>query len=443
MAEYIYIREVNQTSVHIGRTVNPADRYTLGADQTIEDFKEYLHIFECQEGKGSEIERDVKNTFKNEIVDNTPKKEQYLWNTQKEKHYLNYLHKHKFIIRKLDDEEVVKYNKNNKDVKFVIKVQKQQTKRNLKELGWNHKDMQLKSQNIARAIQKNNDVSKYTEHDEFFTRYEDIEEMINEVKDQFKGKVVFCNCDDPLGEDEMHCSAFALFFKRNFKKLGLKKLICLHFAGLSDIFNTGETIGMIYNYDGTQIEIKREGDFDGSFSHPKSVKILNEEADIVCTNHPWSLTKQYYDILFKSKKKFLVISNSAITLIPSFFDVVKKQKLKAIKRCENFLLGKNRAPARATGAWMTNMDYKRKPYKKLIPLKDIPRKEIEIDDNGILNIDNGYIPNDYDKEFAISSAPIIGGILEQGFEVYGNETYLPKINGKTGWRRLLIKKSSS
>lgn len=439
MAEYIYIREVNQTSVHIGRTADLEQRYRLGADQLEEDFNDYLCAFECNEGSGQQIENDIKKEFKKYNIE----REIYNYSTGLLKDYRSFLAKHKDIVRELSEEEVLKYNKNNKDVKFVIKVQKQQTKRNLKELGWNHKDMQLKSQNIARAIQKNNDVSKYTEHDEFFTRYEDIEEMIEEVKDQFKGKVVFCNCDDPLGEDEMHCSAFALFFKRNFKKLGLKKLICLHFAGLSDIFNTGETIGMIYNYDGTQIEIKREGDFDGSFSHPKSVKILNEEADIVCTNHPWSLTKQYYDILFKSKKKFLVISNSAITLIPSFFDVVKKQKLKAIKRCENFLLGKNRAPARATGAWMTNMDYKRKPYKKLIPLKDIPRKEIEIDDNGILNIDNGYIPNDYDKEFAISSAPIIGGILEQGFEVYGNETYLPKINGKTGWRRLLIKKSSS
>ena len=67
--------------------------------------------------------------------------------------------------------------------------------------------------------------------------------------------------------------------------------------------------------------------------------------------------------------------------------------------------------------------------------------EILVDDNGVLNINNGYIPNDYDTEFAVSSAPIIGGILEQGFEVYGNETYLPKINGKIGWRRLLIKKS--
>ena len=79
-----------------------------------------------------------------------------------------------------------------------------------------------------------------------------------------------------------------------------------------------------------------------------------------------------------------------------------------------------------------------------MPLKDIPRDEIEIDDNGILNVNNGYIPNDYDKEFAVSSAPIIGGILEFGFEVVkapNKTTYTPYINGVKKYDRLLIKRS--
>ena len=437
MSEYIYIRQVNQTSVHIGRTADLEQRYRLGADQLVEDFNDYICAFECKDGTGQQIENDVKKEFKKYHIE----REIYNYSAGLLNDYKKFLLKHKDVIRELKEEEVLKYNKNDKDVKFVIRMEKQATKRHLKELGWNHKNIQSKSQKMAKAIQKNNDISKYTEHDEFFTRYEDIETMIEEVKDQFKGKVVFCNCDDPLGEDEMHCSAFALYFKRNFKKLKLKKLICLHFAGVSDIFNTGETIGMIYNYDGTQIEIKREGDFDGSFMHPKSIKILNEEADIVCTNHPWSLTQQYYDILFKSKKKFLVISNVGIVLIPSFFDVVKDKKLKAVKYCKKFLKGRLRVPAQANGAWFTNLNYKRKKYYRLMPLKDIPKQNIIIDDNGILNFNDSYVPSDYDLPFAVSLGPIVNGILEQGFEVYGNETYLPKINGKIGWRRLLIKKS--
>ena len=412
-------------------------RYRLGADQLVEDFNDYICAFECKDGTGQQIENDVKKEFKKYNIE----REIYNYSVGLLNDYKKFLLKHKDVIRELKEEEVLKYNKNDKDVKFVIKVEKQATKRHLKELGWNHKNIQSKSQKMAKAIQKNNDISKYTQHDEFFTRYEDIEEMIEEVKEQFKGKVVFCNCDDPLGEDEMHCSAFALYFKKNFKKLKLKKLICLHFAGVSDIFNTGETIGMIYNYDGTQIEIKREGDFDGSFMHPKSIKILNEEADIVCTNHPWSLTQQYYDILFKSKKKFLVISNVGIVLIPSFFDVVKDKKLKAVKYCKKFLKGRLRVPAQANGAWFTNLEYSRAKYYRLMPLKDIPKQNIIIDDNGILNFNDSYVPSDYDLPFAVSLGPIVNGILEQGFEVYGNETYLPKINGKIGWRRLLIKKS--
>lgn len=435
--EYIYIRQTNPSSVHIGRTKDLNDRYKVSADQFEEDMNDYICAFECNEGSGQQIENDIKKEFKKFNIE----REIYNYSPELLKDYKNYLIKHKDIIKEVQDIE--KYNKSNKKIVFKIKVEEKQVGRNLKELGITRKNIMSQSQKMAKAIQKNNDVSKYTEHDEFFTRYEDIESMVEEVKDQFKDKVVFCNCDDPLGEDEMHCSAFALYFKKNFKKLKLKKLICLHFAGLSDIFNTGETIGMIYNYDGTQIEIKREGDFDGSFMHPKSIKILNEEADIVCTNHPWSLTKQYYDILFKSKKKFLVISNVGIVLIPSFFNVIKNKKLKAIKYCKKFLKGKLRIPAQANGAWFTNLNYKREKYYRLLPLKDIPKKNIFIDDQGILNFNDSYIPSDYNKEFAISLGPIVNGILEQGFEVVGNETYLPKINGKTGWRRLLIKKTQS
>ena len=452
MPEYIYIREVNDSAVHIGRTADLEARYVLGADQLLEDFNDYFCAFECNEGAGQQIENDIKKEFKKYNIE----REIYNYSPGLLSEYKEFLSKHNEIIRELSEEEILKYNKSNEKVRIIYKKEHGYKGRNLKELGLNHKNILEKSKKMAMSIQRNNDITKYTEHDEYFTRYEDIEEMIEEVKDQFKGKVVFCNCDDPLGKpsksdknaadcSDANCSAFALYFKKNFKKLKLKKLICLHYAGLSDIFNIGETIGMIYTFDGKPpVKIKREADFNGSFYDQKSIDILNNEADIVCTNHPWSLTPQFYKILFASKKKFLVISNSGIVLIPSFFNAVKTHKIKAIKRCENFFKGSTRTPARATGAWMTNLEYKRKPYKKLMPLKDIPRDEIEIDDNGILNVNNGYIPNDYDKEFAVSSAPIIGGILEFGFEVVkapNKTTYTPYINGVKKYDRLLIKKS--
>ena len=120
---------------------------------------------------------------------------------------------------------------------------------------------------------------------------------------------------------------------------------------------------------------------------------------------------------------------------------MKKKKIKAIKCVDNFLLGKNRTPARANGAWMTNLDYKRPPYKLLMPLKDIPKKNRDLDDNGILIVNNGYVPSDYNGEIAVSISPIINGILENGFELVGDGIYFRYENGTRKYDRLLIKKS--
>jgi len=88
-------------------------------------------------------------------------------------------------------------------------------------------------------------------------------------------------------------SAFALFFIKNFKELELKKLICTHYTSKLDLFGAGAN-GYIFEKDGyTEIHRDVPKDYDGSFDHPISIKILNEEADIVCTNPPFSRAKDY------------------------------------------------------------------------------------------------------------------------------------------------------
>jgi hypothetical protein len=108
--------------------------------------------------------------------------------------------------------------------------------------------------------------------------------------------VVFCNCDDAVDSDERRTSAFALFFLRNFNILRLKKLICTHYGGGIDIFNQGGQ-GYIYTREfsrkGCKEHWERPPGYDGSFDHPRSLKILNEEADIVCTNPPFSRAIDY------------------------------------------------------------------------------------------------------------------------------------------------------
>ena len=103
--------------------------------------------------------------------------------------------------------------------------------------------------------------------------------------------MVFCNCDDAIDTDERRSSAFALYFLRNFKELGLDKLICTHYAGGIDLFNQGPkgyVFTRIFTRNGFRDEKEYPSGYDGSFDHPLSLKILNEEADIVCTNPPFS-----------------------------------------------------------------------------------------------------------------------------------------------------------
>ena len=117
MPEYIYIRQVNQSSVHIGRTQDLEHRYKLGADQFEEDFNNYICAFECNEGSGQQIENDIKKQFKKYNIE----REIYNYSPVLLKEYKDYLIKHNEIIRELSDDEVLKNNKNKKDVKVVIK----------------------------------------------------------------------------------------------------------------------------------------------------------------------------------------------------------------------------------------------------------------------------------------------------------------------------------
>ena len=112
-------------------------------------------------------------------------------------------------------------------------------------------------------------------------------------------------------KDERRTSAFALYFLNNFNKLKLKKLICTHHAGPVDLFNQGQK-GYVYTYEFTRNGFKEHKDYpvgyDGSFDHQLSLRILNEEADIVCTNPPFSRAKDFWKIMIESKKRFIILS---------------------------------------------------------------------------------------------------------------------------------------
>ena len=149
------------------------------------------------------------------------------------------------------------------------------------------------------------DKAKCSKNDEFYTQLIDIEAELSNYKKQFKNKIVYCNCDDVKN------SNFFRYFIQNFSSLGLKKVICSCYA-------PDYKKGYWYEYSGENEEqpnLKNIHYFEGNgdFRSLECVKLL-EKSDIVVTNPPFSLFREYICQLSKYDKKFLIISNvNAIT----------------------------------------------------------------------------------------------------------------------------------
>ena len=274
-------------------------------------------------------------------------------------------------------------------------------------------------------------------NDEFYTRYEDVvKELSMYPPSIWKDKVLFCNCDDVVGDDEKNTSPFALYFLKNFNELGLKKLICTHYTSAN---------GYVFTTDGVRKIKDYPQDYDGSFDHPLSLKILKEEADIVCTNPPFSRARDYWKILVESGKKFIIISNITNPITPAFIPYFKHGKVWAGFTRIDYFVSPDQQLIEAAGHWYTNIPLIERPkhkHLKIMPLKAIPEKYKQYDDAKVLLMGHGYIPSDYPQPFAVSARPILNGLLEKGYRIIEqNESYMAHINGKKCFRRVLVQKS--
>jgi len=262
-------------------------------------------------------------------------------------------------------------------------------------------------------------------------------------KSIWKNKTVFCNCDDPVDDDERNTSAFALYFLHHFHESGLKKLICTHYSGPVDLFNQGPK-GYIFTKDGYREFKEYPKGYNGSFDHPLSLKILNEEADIVCTNPPFSKAAEYWGAVITSRNKFIIISNITNPITPSFIHYFYDGLVWPGYNRVDYFLNPKMEPVEAAGHWYTNIRIRNRPKSKLLkilPLKKIPEKYKKYDDSNMLLVDNCYIPNDYRKEFAVSARPILNGLLEQqGYILTSMQEYYPYIDGKKKFARVLVRK---
>ena len=160
--------------------------------------------------------------------------------------------------------------------------------------------------------------AKAAKDDEFYTQLSDIEKELKHYRKHFKGKVVYLNCDDPRESEFFH------YFSYNFEKLGLKKLIAACYKSQDvDLFSREDSERAVYlEYEGDKDGDRVPGrdeievmtfDGNGDFRSPESIALL-DQADIVVTNPPFSLFRQYVAQLLKHDKKFLILGNmNAIT----------------------------------------------------------------------------------------------------------------------------------
>lgn len=158
-------------------------------------------------------------------------------------------------------------------------------------------------------------------NDEFYTQLSDIEKEMRYYIDQFKGKVIFCNCDDP------EYSNFWKYFELNFTRLGLKKLIATHYETEKpsyklEIIKDLDGDGLITSKDIIKTPLKQNGDFRS----PECIELL-KEADIVITNPPFSLFREYIAQLIEYDKKFLIIGNINAISYREIFPLLRDNKM--------------------------------------------------------------------------------------------------------------------
>ena len=267
-----------------------------------------------------------------------------------------------------------------------------------------------------KIANKNLHQAKNNKKDEFYTQLSDIENELRHYKQHFKDKVVYCNCDDPRVSNFFH------YFSYNFEHLGLKKLIATCFKSQNaDLFSQNDSEKAVYlEYTGDknnnsvpdpdEIGIK-ELKGDGDFRSKESIDLL-KQADIVVTNPPFSLFREYVAQLVEYDKKFVIVGHQNAISYKEIFKLIKENKLWLgygfkggaghfiNQHYEDYATATDRKEGmiRVSGVhWFTNLDISKR-HEDLILYKSYNPEEYPTYDNyDAINVDKTKdIPMDYD-----------------------------------------------
>ena len=303
------------------------------------------------------------------------------------------------------------------------------------------------------SLNKNLNQAKREKNDEFYTQLSDIENELRHYSDHFRGKIVYCNCDDP------RLSNFFHYFSYNFERLGLKKLITACYKNQTlDMFSRHDSERAIWlEYNGNtkggrvpnveDIGI-RELEGDGDFRSVECIELL-KQADIVVTNPPFSLFREYVAQLMECGKKFLVIGSMNGVKYREIFPLIKDNRMwlgvtpkgqdmlfdvptgyaqelvatakegSAYRVVEGVIKGRL-----GNAAWFTNLDHKKRHedlilYKRYSP-EEYPKygnydainvdktAEIPMDWHGLMGVPITFLDKHNPEQFEIIGVGIAG-----------------------------------
>lgn len=316
--------------------------------------------------------------------------------------------------------------------------------------------------------------AKKAKKDEFYTQLVDIENELKHYKQHFKGKTVLCNCDDP------RVSSFFTYFSYNFEHLGLKRLITTCYKNQDmDLFSMNKSEQAIYLiYDGDkngdrvpsvdEIGVhKLKG--DGDFRSKECIELL-KQADIVVTNPPFSLFREYVAQLIEYGKKFLIIGNINAISYKEIFPLFKQNKLwigpsihsgdRKFWVPDDYELNAAGCGIDDTGKkyikvkgvrWFTNLDYKERHEDLILYKHYTPEEYPKYDNYDAINVDKtADIPMDYDGVMGVP-VTFLDKYNPDQFEIIGLDRYVEDnpnyghrflMDGTEKYARILITKNA-
>ena len=260
-------------------------------------------------------------------------------------------------------------------------------------------------------VANNKDLTKANKakKDEFYTQLSDIEKELKHYTEHFRGKTIFCNCDDPID------SNFWKYFELNFTKLGIKRLISTHYetdkpSYMLEINKDEDGDGLITSKDIIKTKLKQNGDFRS----PECIELL-KQADIVITNPPFSLFREYVAQLMEYNKKFIIIGNINSITYKEIFPLIRDNKIwlgQSIHSGDREFRVPNDYPLNAASyrvdeygtkyirvkgvRWITNLDFNER-HEKLLLYKTYNNNDYpQFDNYNVINVDKtSDIPFDY------------------------------------------------